>query len=151
MKMKRPMALHHGGKFRLRKWVLSHFPTHRVYIEPFGGMASVLMEKARADLEVLNDLDYQIVNLYRVMRDPVASIRLVEALNLTPYARAEFDSAYEPCTDPVEMARRYLIRAFMGFGANSATCPYKNGFRAEERREGKEVAPSGTSFRLPHP
>lgn len=129
--MKRPMALHHGGKFKLRHWVIEHFPMHRVYIEPFGGMASVLMEKERADLEVLNDLDNQVVNLYQVMRDPVASVRLAEELQLTPYARAEFDAAYGVCTDPVEMARRYLVRAFMGFGANSATCPYKNGFRSK--------------------
>jgi DNA adenine methylase len=125
------MALHHGGKFKLRKWVISHFPAHRVYIEPFGGMASVLLEKERADLEVLNDLDHQIVNLYRVMRDPVASTRLADELRLTPYAREEFDAAYAVCSDPVEMARRYLVRAFMGFGANSATCPYKNGFRSK--------------------
>jgi DNA adenine methylase len=129
--MKRPMALHHGGKFKLRHWVIEHFPAHRVYIEPFGGMASVLLEKERADLEVLNDLDHQIVNLYRVMRDPVASTRLADELRLTPYAREEFDAAYAVCSDPVEMARRYLVRAFMGFGANSATCPYKNGFRSK--------------------
>lgn len=67
----RPVMRYHGGKFKLRKWILSQFPEHRVYVEAFGGAASVLMGKERVYSEVYNDLDGEIVNVFRVLRDPI--------------------------------------------------------------------------------
>jgi DNA adenine methylase len=106
-------------------------PRHKIYVEPFGGMASVLMRKPRVFSEVVNDLDGQVVNLYRVLRDPVASARLAEGLALTPFSREEYEAAYLICSDPVEMARRFLVRASMGHGSNAATRKIRSGFRAK--------------------
>jgi hypothetical protein len=62
---------YHGGKWMLAPWIIEHFPPHRIYTEAFGGAASVLMRKPRAKLvEVYNDLDGEIVSLFRVLRDP---------------------------------------------------------------------------------
>lgn len=129
----RPVMRYHGGKFRLAEWVIGHFPTHKVYVEPFGGVASVLMRKPRSHGEVYNDLDGTIVNVMRVLRDPVLRERLADALVLTPYARDEFVQAFEHSDDPVEDARRTFVRAEMGFGSGGAT-KGSTGFRIDTKR-----------------
>jgi len=131
--IKRPVLRYHGGKFRLADWIISHFPEHAAYVEPFGGAASVLMRKPRSHGEVYNDLDGDIVNVMRVLRDELQRDRLIEALTLTPYARAEFDSAWAPTDDQVEQARRTFIRAEMGFGSAGAT-KGTTGFRIDTKR-----------------
>lgn len=140
--MNSPAIRYHGGKFRLAPWVLSFFPEHVRYVEPFGGGAGVLLQKKRSYAEVYNDLDGDIVNFFRVLRDPEKCARLIEACTLTPFARQEFELAFEdglvvdgepPELDDVERARRIAVRASMGFGSAGAS---KNvtGFRVDTRR-----------------
>lgn len=130
----RPALRYHGGKFRLAPWLLQFFPAHGCYVEPFGGAAGVLVRKPRAYAEVYNDMDGDIVNFFRVVRDPVLCIDLVRACQLTPYAREEFDLAFLPTDDPLERARRTAVRAGMGFGSASATST-STGFRTDTRRK----------------
>lgn len=127
VKVTRPMVRYHGGKWRLAPWIISHFPPHRIYCEPFGGGASVLLRKPRSYAEVYNDLDGEIVNLFRVARDD--GDRLVRECELTPFARDEFIESYQPYDDPLEQARRTLVRSFMGFASASANGQL-SGFRA---------------------
>ena len=115
----RPVLRYHGGKWRLAPWIISHFPAHRVYVEPFGGAASVLMRKPRTTVEVYNDLDGEVVNLFRVLRDARKAARLTRSLRLTPFARPEYQAAYRPARDAVEQARRTLVKAWMGFGSGA--------------------------------
>lgn len=129
----RPALRYHGGKFRLAPWVMQFFPPHHRYVEPFGGAAGVLLRKPRSYAEVYNDLDGDIVNFFRVLRDPAQRARLVEACQLTPYARSEWQAAYEPAACPVEQARRTAIRAAMGFGSAGAT-KGTGGFRVDAAR-----------------
>lgn len=129
----RPALRYHGGKFRLAPWVLGFFPPHRVYVEPFGGAAGVLLRKPKAYAEVYNDLDGDIVNFFRVLRDDAQRARLVELLALTPYARSEFDLAWQPADEPIERARRTAVRAGMGFGSAGAT-KGSTGFRTDVLR-----------------
>lgn len=117
----RPILRYHGGKWRLSPWIISHFPDHRIYVEPYGGAGSVLMRKARCYAEVWNDLDGEVVNVFRVLRDAPAARRLQELLALTPFSREDYEEAYLPADDPTEQARRTIIRAFMGFGSASVT------------------------------
>jgi DNA adenine methylase len=135
VKLSRPVLRYLGGKWKLAPWIVSHFPPHRLYVEPFGGAASVLLRKPRSHGEVYNDLDGDLVNLFAVLRCPLSSARLVELVALTPYARAEFDSAYERCADPVERARRLVVRSYMGFGSNAANLSRNTGFRSDAKRE----------------
>lgn len=129
-----PALRYHGAKFRLAKWLLPFFPPHNIYVEPFGGAAGVLLHKPREYAEVYNDLDGEIVNFFRVVRDPIQRERLIEACIMTPYAREEFEAGWLPCDDPVERARRIAVRAQMGFGSAGAT-KGTTGFRIDTRRK----------------
>ncbi|ELY2036753.1 DNA adenine methylase [Enterobacter hormaechei] len=131
--IKHPAIRYHGGKFRLASWIISHFPEHRCYVEPFGGGASVLLKKQASEAEVYNDLDGDVVNLFRVLRNPETAKQLIEACALTPYSRDEFNCAYEDSDNRVEQARRLIVRATMGFGSAGAT-KGKTGFRLDTKR-----------------
>lgn len=135
----RPVLRWHGGKWLLAPWIIGHFGKHRVYVEPFGGAWSVGFRKVRATAEVWNDLDGELVNLFTVMRSDRAG-DLIEALRLTPFARDEFNAAYHPSGDPVDRARKLIIRAFMGHGSDGASGQYRTGFRANSNRSGSTPA-----------
>lgn len=130
----RPLLRYHGGKWMLAPWIISHFPDHRIYVEPFGGAGSVLIQKPRCYAEVYNDLDREIVNLFTVVR--TRGSELVPLLELTPWSNQEYRAAFELSTDPLEQARRTVIRSFMGFGSNSLCRDVKSGFRSNANRSG---------------
>jgi DNA adenine methylase len=136
----RPALRWHGGKWKLAPWIISHFPVHRVYVEPFGGAASVLLRKPRAYGEVYNDLDGDVVNLFRVLQDKKLSAELVRRLRLTPFARAEFERSYLRSRSPIERARRLMIICYMGFGSNGHNRKTRTGFRANSNRSGTTPA-----------
>jgi DNA adenine methylase len=88
-----------------------------------------------------NDLDGELVNLFRVTRDRGNELR--QKLALTPYSREEFILAYEPSDDPLEQARRTVARSYMGFGSAAATEGKSTkgnnpltGFRSNTKRTG---------------
>lgn len=136
----RPVVRWHGGKWILAPWIISHFPEHRIYTEVYGGGGSVLMRKRRSYSEVYNDLDGEIVNLFKVLRDPALGNALADLLRLTPFAREEFNLAYEPVEEPLERARRMVVRSYMGFGSNAHNLKCKSGFRANSNRNGSTPA-----------
>lgn len=130
----RPVLRYHGGKWRLASWVMRFFPPHDVYLEPFGGAASVLLRKPRARGEVYNDLDGDVVNVFRVLQDRAAAAELKRLVEITPFARDEFELSYQATDDPVERARRMLVRSFMGFGSAGMTRTSRTGFRKNSSR-----------------
>jgi DNA adenine methylase len=146
---RRPVLRWHGGKWKLAPWIVSHFPPHRCYVEPFGGAASVLLRKPRAYAEVYNDLDDWVVSLFRVLRDETKAVRLLELLRLTPFARTEFEEGRNlepaPGLDDVEAARRLIIRSFMGFGSNAHN-GRSAGFRANSNRSGTTPAQDWANY-----
>lgn len=128
----RPVLRYHGGKWQIGGWIISHFPAHRIYVEPYGGAASVLLQKKPSFIEVYNDMDDEIVNLFRVLRDEASTTRLRQMLELTPWSRTEFYESYEPTDDPIELARRVIVRSYMAFGTTSRRAN-RTGFRASAR------------------
>lgn len=133
MEVTRPVLRYHGGKFRLAPWIISFFPPHQTYVEPFGGAGSVLMRKERSNCEVYNDINDEIVNVFRVLRNPDTAEQLQRLVALTPFARAEFEATYKQTDDPIERARRTVARAFMGFGSGAAFSKHATGFRTGVR------------------
>jgi DNA adenine methylase len=87
------------------------------------------MQKARTKAEVYNDLDEEVVNVFRVVRDKSSARELQRLLRLTPFARAEFQEAYNPSEDPIERARRTIVRSFMGFSSAAHNPAHRTGFR----------------------
>lgn len=136
----RPLLRWHGGKWLLAPWIIRQFPPHKCYVEPFGGAASVLLRKERSYSEVYNDLDQILVGLMRTLRDDALAKRLITQLELTPFARDEFNHAYDATDDPVEAARRTIIRSFMGFGSDGTAGHYRTGFRSNTTRMGTTPA-----------
>lgn len=134
----------------MARWVLSHFPPHRTYTEAFGGAASVLLRKPRSYAEVYNDLDEEVVNLFRVLRDEGMAARLRQHIHLTAFSRIEFKAAYELTDEPVERARRLVVRSAMGFGSNAHASQEKGhrstGFRATSNRSGTTPAIDWTGY-----
>lgn len=105
-----------GGKWRIAPWIISYFPPHKVYCEPFFGSGAVFFTKSPCYIETINDIDGDVVNLFRVCRDN--SEELARALEFTPWSREEFLSCMERSDDPIEQARRTVVR----FHQSYATC-----------------------------
>lgn len=136
----RPPLKYPGGKWRSAPWIIEHFPAHRVYVEPFGGGASVLLRKERSRLEVYNDMAGHVVNVFRVLQDAEKATRLRELIQLTPYARAEFELAFDECEDDVEDARRTILRSHFGFGSSGVRRRH-TGLRTKDHRDyGNSIA-----------
>jgi DNA adenine methylase len=128
--MERPVLIYFGGKFRLSSWVSSFFPSHKTYVEAFAGAASVLMSKPRSKYEIYNDLNDQIVTVFRVLRNQKSAKELERQLRLTPFSRTEFLGACEiEKNDEIEIARKAIIRSFMGFSSDALFNPNSKGFK----------------------
>ncbi|MBF0446531.1 MAG: DNA adenine methylase [Magnetococcales bacterium] len=125
----RPLVRYLGGKWMLAPWIISHFPAHKMYVEPCCGGGNVLLRKDRSRGEVLNDKDSSIVNLFQIMRNPKQAKILQELLYLTPFARKELELAQQHSDDPMESARRMVVRSFMGFSTEAVVNTRKTGFR----------------------
>lgn len=112
----RPPLRWFGSKTRIAPRLVAMLPEHDHYVEPFAGSAAVLFAKPRSPLETLNDIDGEVINLFRVLRDPASAEVLAEQVALTPYARDEFGAAKEPVDAPIERARRFLVLAHQAVG-----------------------------------
>ena len=116
-----------GSKVRLAPWIVRHLPPHETYIEVFGGTGAVLFSKLKSPREVYNDLDSDLHNLFRVIRERPGD--LARVLALTAYSRREYEEACDylagkqGLTDnPVEWARRYVVytrQSFIGGGGDT--------------------------------
>lgn len=142
--IKRPVLRYHGGKFLLAPWIISHFPEHKVYVEPMGGGGSILMRKRRSYAEVYNDKWDTVVNVFEVLRDAESALKLEQLIRLTPFSRTEFykagEIALQSVSDKIEKARLTILRSFAGFGSASTNNKYSTGFRANNNRAGTTPA-----------
>ena len=102
----------YGGKFSHLDWLLPLLPSAQHYCEPFAGSAAVLINRPPSPLETYNDVDGEVVNFFRVLREQ--RDELIQAIGLTPFSRREFEIAIaKPASalTPVECARRFYVRA----------------------------------------
>ena len=107
-----------GGKGNMTAKLLPLIVPHHIYVEPFGGGASLLFSKSPSPVEVYNDLDGGLVNFFRVVRDERKFEQFYRLAALTPYARAEYNfcrETWQSCEDDVERAYRWFVVARMSF------------------------------------
>lgn len=113
--MTKPILKYPGAKWLLAPWIISHLPQMPHYVEPYTGSGAIFFCKPAAPHEVVNDLDGRIGNLFRAVRDH--GEELARRIDLTPYSRGEYYDSYTPPTDdPIEEARRFLVRCWMAHG-----------------------------------
>ena len=101
----------YGGKFSHLDWLLPLLPSCKHYCEPFAGSGAVLLNRAPSAIETYNDLDGEVVNFFRVLRDKKEEV--MQAVLLTPFSREEFALAcnLDPNLSDIERARRFFVRA----------------------------------------
>ena len=123
-----------GSKWGIAKWIISHFPEHHSYLEPFFGSGAVLFNKTRSHIETVNDMDGRVVSLFDwIKRDPE---RLAHEIYYTPYSRQVYDEAFaaEP-EDSLQRAVNFYICLQMGHGfrTNGERVGWKNDIQGRER------------------
>ena len=118
---------YYGAKSRIAKHIIDNIPPHNAWVEAFCGSAAVTLAKKPAPIEVINDIDDQIINLFEQLR--INSEELCKQVKLTPYSRAEYQKARLKKTDitPLEKARRFLVANMMTINATHAHAN-KSGF-----------------------
>lgn len=101
----------YGGKFSHLDWLLPLLPDCLHYCEPFAGSGAVLMNRDPSPVETYNDIDGEVVNFFRALRE--SKDELIEQIALTPFSREEFSIAcqLDPDLTEVERARRFYVRA----------------------------------------
>jgi DNA adenine methylase len=101
----------YGGKFSHLDWLLPHLPSCHHYCEPFAGSGAVLLNRLPSPVETYNDIDGEVVNFFKVLRNDTEE--LIKQIALTPFSREEFAVACEidPTLPPMERARRFYVRA----------------------------------------
>lgn len=124
-----------GAKWRISEWIISHFPEHKVYCEPFFGSGAVFFNKSPSYIETINDIDGNIVNLFKVCRDTPKE--LAQLIEFTPFARDEFKNCYDKSDNPIEQARRTLVRYHQSFGTSNSS---KNSWRNVQTYGGPRTA-----------
>ena len=115
-----------GAKWRISDWIIEHLPPHKVYCEPFFGSGAVFFKKEPSYIETINDVDGNIVNLFKVCREQPEA--LAKAIEFTPFSREEYTDCYDMTAgDRIERARRTLVRYHQSFGTtNSSKRSWRN-------------------------
>lgn len=110
----KPILRYPGAKWLLANWIIEQLPPHSLYLEPYCGSSAIFLNKEPCEHEIINDLNGDIVNLFRVLRSHADE--LIWQINLTPWSREEYYASYEPCENAVERARRFLVRCWQAHG-----------------------------------
>ena len=123
-----------GSKWSIADWIIRFFPEHHSYIEPFFGSGAVLFNKPRSNIETVNDLDGNVVNLFKCIREDPE--RLARAIYMTPYSRQVYEEVFsETPEEPYEKALNFYIKLNMGHGfrTNGQKVGWKNDVQGRER------------------
>ena len=123
-----------GAKWRLADRIVALMPLHKSYLEPFFGSGAVLFTKQPSPIETVNDIDGEIVNFFRVLREQPEA--LAAMVGNTPYARDVYeDACARLALSPLDRAYRFYVRNRMAWGFKTCT---KTGFKIDVA--GREAA-----------
>ncbi len=116
-----PVLKYPGAKWSLSRWIISNFPygyEKMTYLEPYFGSGGVFFNKKRSKIETINDLDSNVVNLFKVIRE--CPEELASLIKFTPWAREEYKISYENTGDNLEDARRFIVRLWQAIGGKTS-------------------------------
>ncbi len=123
-----------GSKWSIAEWIISFFPEHHSYLEPFFGSGAVFFRKPMSNIETVNDLDGDVVNLFEwIKRDPE---KLAHEIYWTPYARQVYEETFITVPESsLDKAVNFYIRLNMGYGYRTNGCRegWKNDVQGRER------------------
>lgn len=147
---RRSALRYQGAKWHLAPWIIHHLPPHTHYVEVFGGSAAVLLQKLRSKVETYNDAYGEVVHFFRILRERPGE--LVTALELTPYAREEYQQAADVAVDDddVERARRFFVTAWMSLGAGKSPSRRARDWRYIKHADKAWKSPAETWCALDH-
>lgn len=98
-----------GSKFSVLPWLLPLLPRTKAWVEVFGGSMVVTINREPVPIETYNDINGNIVNFFRVLRDNPDE--LITKLYLTPHSRQEYEDAwFNPDDTAIEQARKFFVR-----------------------------------------
>jgi DNA adenine methylase len=130
-----------GSKWRIVENLVELIPPHHTYLEPYFGSGAVFFRKAPSDIETINDLDYDVVNLFQCIRED--SEKLARLVMATPYSRQMYDDSFKIDLvtemllggDRFHKACQFLVRCWMGHGfrTNGYKVGWKNDVQGRER------------------
>lgn len=134
----RPVFSSIGGKQKVADRILEYIPTHRIYSEPFGNTAAVLIKKKPAALEVYNDISSEVVNFHEVLRDNPAA--LIECCGYMPYSEKLYaDLKNAEGGSKVERAARYFYLARCGY-LGTASGQLNNAYKGQNDGKWKNAS-----------
>lgn len=128
-----------GSKWKIAKWIVKNIPKHHSYVEPFFGSGAVLFNKVPSAIETINDLDWDVCNLFNCIKQD--SEKLARYVLMTPYARDEYEDAFKLglndllcASDPFQKATRFLTQCWQGHGfrTNGYKVGWKNDVQGRE-------------------
>ena len=122
------MLKYPGSKWNIAGQLVGLIPPHRSYVEPYFGSGAVLFTKPPSAIETVNDLDGDVVNLFKCIQQD--SGRLARLVMTTPFSREVYDRQFEPdssCASRYQRAAGFLVRLWQAHGSRNDG--YKSGWK----------------------
>ena len=119
-----------GSKWNIADDLVNMIPPHRSYVEPYFGSGAVLFRKVPSDIETVNDLDGDVVNLFRCIQQD--SERLARLVMTTPFSREVYDRQFaqdNSCASRYQRAAGFLVRMWQSYGSRNRNDGYKGGWK----------------------
>lgn len=132
----KPVLKYPGSKWRIAKEIVQLIPEHHAYIEPYFGSGAVFFSKDASHIELINDLDDNVPNLFKCIRD--CPDELAGFIAAVPYARYEYERAFSEVNtekDSLKKAADFLVTCWQGHGfrTNGYRVGWKNDVQGRER------------------
>lgn len=109
---------YYGAKGSLSEWIISYFPEHHTYVDVFGGSGIILLRKKQSPIEIYNDIDKMLTDMFKVLRYKTTTESLKQICDMTPYSRSEFNDSKYLSENTLENARRSMVRFNMSYSGN---------------------------------
>ncbi len=134
----RPVLKYPGSKWNIAGKLSCLIPEHHSYVEPYFGSGALLFHKPASDMETVNDLDSEVVNLFRCIQKD--SERLSRLVVTTPYSREVYERQFTASPEELyasdfQKAAGFLVRCWQGYGyrTDGSKVGWKNDVQGRER------------------